>query len=113
MQVFGAHATMVSWSVMLAQVVSLVGGARAPVDTELALLDAVLEPVEAHVNGFRTALFDCAVHDALSAFVVGLDGSGRLGVAKFNEGLADWAACLGIVEEAAYFGFGYAGHDVA
>ena len=83
---------------MLAQVVSLVGGARAPVDSELALLDAVLEPVEAHVDGLGTTLFDCAVHDALCAFVVGLDGSGRLRMAKFDEGLVDGAACLGIVE---------------
>ena len=72
---------------MLAQVVSLVGGARAPVDSELALLDAVLEPVEAHVDGLGTTLFDCAVHDALCAFVVGLDGSGGLGMAKLALGV--------------------------
>ncbi len=83
---------------MLAQVVSLVGGARAPVDAELALLDSVLEPVEAHVNGLGTTLFDCAVHNAFCAFVVGLDGSDGLWMAEFNEGLADGATCLGIVE---------------
>ena len=39
------------------RVVTKVNGARGPVDMELSLVDAVSEPVEAHVNGFGSVLF--------------------------------------------------------
>ena len=93
---------------MLAQVVSLVGGARAPVDAELVLLDAVLEPVEAHVDGFRTALFDCAVHDALSAFVVGLDGRDTAWI-RFVWSVGTYYVLLSVNGNAVISTFGHAG----
>ena len=42
---------------MLGKVVPMVFFARAPDNLALAMLDTVLEPVKAHVNGFGAALF--------------------------------------------------------
>ena len=49
--------TMVGSAMVLCGVVTKVNGARGPVDMELSLVDAVSEPVEAHVNGFGSVLF--------------------------------------------------------
>ena len=55
---------------MLGKVVPMVGFAWAPDNLVLALLDAVLEPVKMHVDRFGAALFDGAIEDPLSTFVV-------------------------------------------
>ena len=51
-----------------------------PVDAKLALVGAILEPVEAHVDGFRSALLDGAMDDSSCCGIVGLDRGRRLGV---------------------------------
>ena len=43
--------------VVFTKVIRLVLLARTPVDKEVSLLDSVADPVEAHVNGFGSALF--------------------------------------------------------
>jgi hypothetical protein len=65
---------------MFRKVVGLVEAALFPKDNELALTDTVTNPVEAHVNGFGSFLFNRIVGNAGSGAVVGLDGSGRLSV---------------------------------
>ena len=52
MQVEGTHALVVSWCMVLAEVVAQVGVSWFPVNSELSLFNTVLEPVESHVNGF-------------------------------------------------------------
>ena len=42
---------------------------------EHPLLDSILEPVEPHVHGFGSFLFDGVVEDSISAFIVGLNWS--------------------------------------
>ena len=90
---------------MLGEVVSMVGFSWAPDNLVLALFDAVLEPVNSHVNGFGMALFDGAIEDPLSTFVVCANWCGGLWGAQVNKGLADWAELLGIHEIACHFGF--------
>ena len=46
-------------------------------DVELLLVDAVVEPVEAHVDGFGLVLLDGGVHNAICCAVVCLDWSWR------------------------------------
>ena len=72
--------------VMLGVIVTKVFVAGAPVDEEVALADAILEPVESHVHGFGAFLFDGVVGEAGGRGVVSLDGRGWLWVAKFFEG---------------------------
>ena len=73
---------------MLGEVVSMVGFSWAPDNLVLALFDAVLEPVKAHVDGLGT-LFDGAIEDSLSTFVVCANWCGGLWVAQVDEGLVD------------------------
>ena len=49
---------------MLGEVVSEVVASFTPMDDILALGDAVLDPVKAHVHGFGAALLDGVINDA-------------------------------------------------
>ena len=71
---------------VLGDIVSLVFGSRSPVDDELLLADAIVDPVETHVDGLGAFLLDLAIGEADGCRVVGLDGGGRLWVPKFLEG---------------------------
>ena len=75
-----AHSLVVGWSMMLGEVVSIVVGARLPVDVVLALLDSVSKPVIAHVKSFGASLFDCASEDALGTGIVSLKGGASFGL---------------------------------
>ena len=57
---------------MFCEIVSQISFSWGPIDLELALGNAVVEPVEAHVNGFGLIL-------------VGSDWGGRLPVPQFDE----------------------------
>jgi hypothetical protein len=51
---------------------------------ELALADVVMNPVEAHIDGFGVFLFDGVIgEDASGGAVVSYNGCGRLGMAEF------------------------------
>ena len=110
-KVTGPHHAVMSGRVMFSEVVSQIVSAAAPVDKELVFGDAVFDPVEAHVNGFGTTLFDSVVGDAGSAGIVSLDGSGWLGMAHLGEGGAEPGTIFGIIEEGAKFSFGGGGHN--
>ena len=60
---------------VLSEVIRLVGQARLPVDSELALLDSVADPVEPHVHCLGAFCLDCVVGDAAGRGVVCLDWS--------------------------------------
>ncbi len=102
----GPDGPVVGHRVVLGPVVGMVFRSLAPMDTELALSDSIAYPVEAHVDGLGSALFDAIIDDAISHFIVRLDGSGRLGMAQSLQCVADGARFPGIVEEAGDFGFG-------
>ena len=61
---------------VLCVVVRVVGLAGLPVDSELALLDSVSYPEEAHVHCFGSLGFDGVVGNSFGRGVVGLHGSG-------------------------------------
>ena len=54
------------------KVIGKVLAAEFPEDTELVLMDTVLQPIESHVNGFGAALFYCVITNAGGRVVVGL-----------------------------------------
>ena len=66
---------------MFGEVVSKVSCRRSPIDVELALLDAILEPVEAHVDCLGAFLLDGVGEDASACCIVGLKWCCRLWVA--------------------------------
>ena len=73
-----AHKLMVCSTMVLRSVVSVVVLAKIPVDSALALLYPVSEPIESHVNCFGSFLFDGVIDDtSSSAAVVCLEWSRR------------------------------------
>jgi hypothetical protein len=100
---------MVLIGVMFGKVVGSIGDTAAPVDNELALADAVTDPIKTHVHGFGSFLFDRVVGDAGGSAVVGDDQGSWLGMSKFFESDALRDRFLAIVVEASQFGFGCAG----
>ena len=75
--------------VMFRDIIAKIENAFFPVYIELALADAVAQPVEAHVHRLGHFLFDCVVDDAGGALVVKLEWCGSLLVAKFGECLSE------------------------
>ena len=69
------------------------------------MLSTVLDPIEAHIDGFEYCLFDCAVGKAFSGGVVDTDWSRWLRVPEFCEGSTDRHGLLTIMEGGANFGF--------
>ena len=61
MQVGRAHKAVMSRIVVLVEVVTKVSTAGFPINEKMALLGAVLDPIEAHVDGFGSFLFGRAV----------------------------------------------------
>jgi hypothetical protein len=97
---------------MFGKIISCVQNSLFPIDVELALADAVTNPVEAHIDGFGSFLFDHVIGNAKGGTVlVSYDWSGRLGIAKFLKARMNWACFLAVVEESSKFGFSGTGYD--
>lgn len=108
-----AHGAMMGRRMVFGRIIGEIVLARAPVDVELSLAGSVADPVESHVHGFGTFLFDGAGANAHCGGVVGEQGSGRLGVAEFLERDAKGTGFFSIVEEGSKFGFSSGGKDFA
>jgi len=98
MEAQSARASVNGRSKVLRVVVGKIANIRLPLDDELGVLDAILEPIETHVNCFGAFLFDSSIEDAADNTVVSCDDSGRLGPSHFVEGLLEWDSGLGIDE---------------
>ena len=57
-QVRWPHVPVMFLREVLGEVIALVAISTIPKDTELVLLDAILYPIEAHIHGFGSLLFD-------------------------------------------------------
>ena len=75
MQVGRLHNTVMGRKVVLGEIVTEVSAAGFPLNEKLALLGAVLDPIEAHIDGFGFFLLDCAVCKAFHGRVVDADWS--------------------------------------
>ena len=113
MEIRGANLLMMGRWVMFSEIISFVQNASSPINVELALADAVANPIKAHVECFGSFLFDRVVGDSRGGTVVGLNGSGRLGMTKFFETHADRACFFAVVEEGSKLSFGGTGNDFA
>ncbi len=68
---------------MFGKIIGQVCGAWAPVYFELFVFDTILDPIESHVHGFGSLLFDLFVCKAVGRGIIDLDWGGRLWVAHF------------------------------
>jgi hypothetical protein len=85
MEVYGANTLVVLARMMLCVVITEVGVARGPIDSEVFLSNAVAYPVKTHVHGLRATLLDRVVCDADGSGVVGCHWSGfKGGAAHFG-----------------------------
>jgi len=64
MEVQSTRAEVNGRSKVLRVVVGKIANARLPLDDELAVFDAILEPIETHINCLGTFLFDSSIEDA-------------------------------------------------
>jgi len=78
---------------------SLVGVAGPPEDVELALALAIADPIEAHIHGFETFLFDGVIDDSTGCAIVHLHGCCRLDMAQFFQGSGNRSDALSIEEQ--------------
>jgi hypothetical protein len=104
---------MTFWRVVFGEVIGKVGFAGLPMDAEVALADMVADPIETHVDCFRSALFDGIIDDAMGTGVIDLDGCWRLRPIHFFEGDAKRTGVLGVVKACTNFCFGGGRKDVA
>ena len=89
---------MMGGGMVLGEVITKVACPLAPVDCELFLSNSVADPIEAHIDGFGLALFDCVSGNPHRSAVVRDNGRRRLGMPKFNEGCAHRDCVLTVVE---------------
>ena len=90
---------------VFAEIIGAIVFALAPIDVKLALADAIADPVEAHVHGLRSFLFNVVVGDASGCTVVGLDGSRGLRMTHFLERRSKRASGFAIMVQCTQFGF--------
>ena len=91
--------------VMLGKIIGTIATAFTPIDLKLALANSIADPVEPHVNGLGSFLFDRVVGDTGGGAVISSDRCGRLGMAHFTQGNSKWTRFFAIVEQGTEFGF--------
>ena len=108
MQVVRSHNTVMGRGVVLGEIVTEVSS----IIEKLALPGAVLDPIEAHIDGFGSFLLYSAVFETFRGRVVDADWSWWLRVPEFLEGSAYWQGLLDIVKSGTDFGFRGGRHHV-
>jgi len=83
-----------------------------PVDDELALLDPVSDPIEAHIHRSGLSLFEGVVGDARGSGVIGFDWRWWLGMSESYKDSAESNCFLAVDKEATYFRFCCGGHGM-
>ena len=73
LQVLEAFALLVHCWMVFGELVCSIVVCFTPVDAEVALADAVTDPVEAHIDIFGVALLDSFIGDACGGVVVGIN----------------------------------------
>ena len=92
---------------VLGPVISMIGGASFPVDAELALVNAVTDPVEAHVHSLGVFGLDRTVGNAFCCGIVSLDGCGLcLRITHIVQDVAYHGSLLSVVEQSSSFALG-------
>ena len=97
---------------MLGEVVTKVSAPGFPINEKLALPGAVLDLIEAHIDGFGSFLFDFPDGEAFRGRVVDADWSRWLWVPKLLKGSAYWHGLLPIMKGGTNFRFSGGRHHV-
>ena len=111
-QVGRLHNTVMGRRVVLGEIVTKVSAAGFPINEKLALSGAVLDTIEAHIDGFGYFFLYGDVCETFRSRVVDADWIWWLRVPKFLDGSACRHVLLAILESGLYFGFSGRRHHV-
>ena len=111
-QVGRSHDTVMGRRVVLGEIVTEVSAARFPINEKLTLPGAVLDPIEAHIDGFGSFLLYGAICETFRGRVVDADWSWWLWVPEFLEGSAYWHGLLAVVKSGTDFSLSSRHHHV-
>lgn len=105
------YLTSHSW-MMLGEIIGEVVLTLRPGDYEVALSNAITDPVEMHVHGLGALLLDSVIGKAGSCIVVSLNWCRSLLEAEFLQSSTDGDSIFAVVEDACELVFGCAGHNL-
>ena len=111
-QVGRSHDTVMGRRVGLGEIFTEVSADRFPINEKLTLLGAVLDPIEAHIDGFGYFLLYGAICETFSGRVVHADWSWWLWVPEFLEGSAYRHGLLAVVKSGTDFSLSGGFHHV-
>ena len=98
LQVLEAFALVLHCWMMFGEVVRSIVVCFTPVDTEVAVADAVTDQVEAHIEGFGAELLDSIIGNACCVIVAGINYCWRLRVLKCEKSCSDGGSLFSIEE---------------
>jgi hypothetical protein len=115
LKILASHNAMMSRRMMLGEIVGGVCLPGRPVEEELALADAALEPMIPHVKGFGAFETNGCMENAVGGGIVGFKRGPRSGLrmAHFFKGSANGNGVLGIEKEGPDFSFRGGGSNSA
>ena len=106
------HNTAMGRRVVLGKIFTEVSAAGFPINEKLAFPGAVLDPIEAHINGFGYFLLYGAICETFRGRVVDADWSWWLWVPEFLEGSAYRHGLLAVVKSGTNFSLSGRRHHV-
>ena len=108
LEIMISHELMMRRRKMLGEIVTVVVLSGSPVEIELLLSNAILEPMILHIKGFRALHADGSMKDIVCSRVIRFEWSTswRLWMPKFFKRGYDWNGVLSRQKEAACLGLG-------
>ena len=97
---------------MLGEIVTEVSATGFPINEKLTFPGAVLDPIEAYINGFGSFFIYGAICEIFRGRVVDADWSWWFWVPKFLEGSAYWHGLLAVVKSGTDFSLSGGRHHV-
>jgi len=72
MEICGLHSLMMGGGMVFCEIIHPIAVTKTPKNMKLALVDAIMDPIKMHVNGFGAFLFDGVIGNATGHAVVSL-----------------------------------------
>ena len=107
MQVDWPHCSVMANRVVLGKVIGQVALPLRPINVEVTLVDAIANPVVAHIHRLGATLLDHVVGETVGRAVVSLHRNRMLLPAEFFKLNANWFGVDAVVEETAEFALGF------
>jgi hypothetical protein len=107
MHILWSHVLVISWRMVLSEIITHIGVTRCPTYIELVLFNSVFYPAESRVHCFGALLLDCVIDDAICGGVVSFELCGILCVAHFRKCCACDSSFFSIHKNGTTFGLSH------